>query len=96
MLFENAWNALVTINILLLVVNSCLVSRRFVPEMTMRRLGLIGLAGYGMSQLWISFMSGAGEWIQLIDPQACLMAIILSLLLLLFDSLKTVDRRIET
>ncbi|WP_214798102.1 MULTISPECIES: hypothetical protein [unclassified Exiguobacterium] len=93
--FDTAWNVLLTAYVGLLVLNSYLVSKRFVPKMTWIRFGVIALVGVGVSQAWLGL--SAGEWAPsfFVDGDFWMMSVIVSLILLLLVTLKTLDRRIE-
>ncbi|WDH76185.1 hypothetical protein PTI97_01215 [Exiguobacterium marinum] len=94
-LFDTAWNVLLAAYIGLLVLNSYLVSKRFVPKMTWIRFGVIALIGFGVSQAWLGMSTG--EWTRsfFMDGDFWMMSVIVSLLLLLLVTLKTLDRRVE-
>ncbi|WP_214828404.1 hypothetical protein [Exiguobacterium algae] len=89
---EGLWQTLMVSHLLLLALNSCLVSKRFVPEMTWLRLALIGFIGYGLGHIWIAIMTGTWEWM---NQEVLTLSFIMALSLLLLVSLKTLDRRIE-
>lgn len=94
-LFDTAWNVLLTAYIGLLVLNSYLVSKRFVPQMTWIRFGVIALIGIGVSQAWLGLSTG--DWTRsfFMDEDFWMMSVIVSLLLLLLVTMKMLDRRIE-
>ena len=94
-LFDTAWNFLLLAYVGLLVLNSCLVSKRFVPQMTWFRFSLFGLIGVGVSQAWFGLSTDNWEWSSFMHEDVWMMSVIVSLLLLLFVTMKMLDRRIE-
>ena len=90
--FEVLWQTLIVSHLLLLALNSCLVSKRFVPEMTWLRLATIALIGSGLGHVWMAVVSGTWEWM---NQEVLTLSFIMALSLLLLVSLKTLDRRIE-
>lgn len=94
-LFDTAWNFLLIAYVGLLVLNSCLVSKRFVPQMTWFRFSLFGLIGVVISQAWFGLSTDNWEWSSFINGDVWMMSVTVSLLLFLFVTMKTLDRRIE-
>lgn len=94
-LFDTAWSLLFIAYVGLLVLNSCLVSKRFVPQMTWFRFTLFGVIGVGVSQLWFGLSTDNWEWSSFMNGDVWMMSVIVSLLLLLFVTMKTLDRRVE-
>ncbi|WP_214747057.1 hypothetical protein [Exiguobacterium sp. s189] len=94
-LFDTAWNLLLIAYVGLLIVNSYLVSKRFVPKMTWFRFGVMGLIGVVISQAWFGLSKGEWAWSSFMHEDVWVMSVIVSLLLLLFVTMKMLDRRIE-
>ncbi|WP_214876379.1 hypothetical protein [Exiguobacterium sp. CH10] len=94
-LFDTAWSLLFIAYVSLLVLNSYFVSKRFVPQMTWFRFTLFGLIGVGVSQAWFGLSTDNWEWSSFMHEDVWMMSVIVSLLLLLFVTMKTLDRRIE-
>lgn len=94
-LFDTAWSLLLIAYVALLVLNSYLVSKRFVPQMTWVRFGIIALISVGVSQTWLGLSTG--EWTRtfFMDGDFWMMSVIVSLLLLLLVTMKMLDRRME-
>ncbi|WP_214778330.1 hypothetical protein [Exiguobacterium sp. s22] len=94
-LFDTAWSLLLIAYVGLLILNSYLVSKRFVPKMTWFRFGIIAVISVGVSQAWVGLSTG--EWTPslFMDGDFWMMSVILSLLLLLLVTMKTLDRRVE-
>ena len=93
--FDTAWNILLIAYVGLLVLNSYLVSKRFVPQMTWVRFGAIVLIGAGVSQAWLGLSTGEWTTLFFMDRDFWMMGVIVSLLLLLLVTMKMLDRRIE-
>lgn len=91
-LFDTVWNVLLIAYIGLLVLNSYVVSKRFVPQMTWVRFGAIALIGVAVSQAWLGLSTG--EWTRFFGD-FWMMSVIVSLLLLLLVTMKMLDRRME-
>lgn len=94
-LFDTAWSLLFIAYVSLLVLNSYFVSKRFVPNMTWFRFGVMGLSGVVISQVWFGLSTDNWEWSSFMHEDVWMMSVIVSLLLLLFVTMKTLDRRIE-
>lgn len=93
--FETAWNVLLITYVGLLLLNSYFVGKRLVPQMTWFRFGLFGLTGVGFSQVWFGLSTGKWGWSSFMNGDVWMMGVIVSLLLLLIVTMKTLDRRIE-
>ena len=93
--FDTAWNILLIAYVGLLVLNSYVVSKRFVPQMTWVRFGAIALIGVGVSQAWLGLSTGEWTTLFFMDGDFWIMSVIVSLLLLLLVTLKTLDHQIE-
>jgi len=93
--FDTAWNVLLIVYVGLLVLNSYLVSKRFVPKMTWIRFVAIALIGVGVSQAWLGLSTGEWTTLFFMDGDFWMMSVIVSLLLLLLVTLKTLDHQIE-
>lgn len=94
-LFDTAWNVLLIAYVGLLVLNSYLVSKRFVPKMTWIRFVAIALIGVAVSQAWLGLSTGEWTTLFFMDGDFWMMSVIVSLLLLLLVTLKTLDHQIE-
>lgn len=94
-LFDTAWSLLFIAYVGLLVLNSYFVSKRFVPDMTWVRFGVMGLIGVVISQAWFGLSTDNWEWSSFMNGDVWMMSVIVSLLLLLFVTMKTLDRRVE-
>lgn len=94
---QSVWDVLLTVYLVMLVMNSYLVSRRLVPELPASHIGFIVLSSFILSQTWWSVMSSK-TWniAQLVDVQTLLMTLIIALVLLLIVCLKMIDRRVQT
>lgn len=93
--FDTAWNVLLIAYVGLLVLNSYLVSKRFVPQMTWIRFVAIALIGVAVSQAWLGLSTGEWTTLFFMDVDFWMMSVIVSLLLLLLVTLKTLDHQIE-
>ena len=93
--FDTAWNVLLIVYVGHLVLNSYLVSKRFVPKMTWIRFVAIALIGVGVSQAWLGLSTGEWTTLFFMDGDFWMMSVIVSLLLLLLVTLKTLDHQIE-
>lgn len=93
--FDTAWNVLLIAYVGLLVLNSYLVSKRFVPKMTWIRFVAIALIGVAVSQAWLGLSTGEWTTLFFMDGDFWMMSVIVSLLLLLLVTLKTLDHQIE-
>lgn len=60
-LFDTAWSLLFIAYVSLLVLNSYFVSKRFVPNMTWFRFGVMGLSGVVISQVWFGLSTDNWE-----------------------------------
>lgn len=94
-LFDTAWSLLIIAYVGLLVLNSYFVSKRFVPQMTWFRFGVMGLIGVVISQAWFGLSTDNWDWSYSMNGDVWMMSVIVSLLLLLFVTMKTLDRQIE-
>lgn len=94
-LFDTAWSLLIIAYVGLLVLNSYLVSKRFVLDMTWFRFGVMCLIGVVISQAWFGLNTDNWEWSSFMHEDVWMMSVIVSLLLLLFVTMKTLDRQIE-
>lgn len=95
-LFDTVWNVLLIAYIGLLVLNSYVVSKRFVSKMTWIRFVAIALIGVAVSQAWLGLSTGEWTILFFMDRDFWMMSVIVSLLLLLLVTLKTLDHQIET
>ncbi|WP_214742672.1 hypothetical protein [Exiguobacterium sp. s48] len=94
-LFDTAWSLLLIAYVALLVLNSYLVSKRFVPQMTWVRFGIIALISVGVSQAWVGLSTGEWTTSLFMDGEFWMMSVIVLLLILLLVTMKTLDRRVE-
>ncbi|WP_070329209.1 hypothetical protein [Exiguobacterium aurantiacum] len=90
---QSVWDVLLTVYLLMLVMNSYLVSRRLVPELTVFHISFIALSSFMLSQIWSVLSFKTWKTSQLVDTQTLLLTLIIALILLLIVCLKMVDRR---
>lgn len=93
---QSVWDVLLTMYLVMLVMNSYLVSRRLVPELTVFHISFIALFSFMLSQMWSGLSLKTWKMSQLVDTQSLLLTLILALIFLLIVCLKMVDRRVDT
>lgn len=94
--WQSVWDVLLTVYLFMLVMNSYLVSRRLVPELTVFHISFIVLSSFMLSQMWSILSLKTWTTSQLVDTHSLLLTLIIALTLLLIICLKMVDRRVDT
>lgn len=92
---NTVWWASTFVYLFLLVVNSCLVSKRYVPELTAVHWLAIGFVGFGISYGWHRIVLDNEQWTILFTSEIIFTSLILSLVLLLVVALVRIDRRVD-